>query len=370
MDDINSSFPSTFEQIVITLRQLDISAYLDMKALLQLSAVSSDCHKIANDHIFKYCCFMPNLYCNARGVLPSITTYKFRSIAVNSGKTQYHNPAHASASERHACVSSYIESLPPHTTMLVFLYCLSGNLYHLPTQLTHFLGLSAFNFPGCFDHLPPNLTRLHLEEINMDARHCFDNLPSTLTHLTILGFGKNIVSLDHLPPTLTRLCLGDYFNLPVDHLPSKLTHLIFGATFNQQVDYLPLTLKYLCFGAGFNQYIDYLPPKVAYLYLGTSFNKPIDNLPTGLKVLLFSRLRPSTFLQHLDHLPSSLEILRLPLASTAPEAHKQKQPIFGYQKFATVISQLDKGNNYRLVYESKVFATSILYHATPGVSYY
>ena len=200
---------------------------------------------------------------------------------------------------------------------------LSPTIRHLTLKLP--LNWNANQTEGLI--LPPNLTRLSLENFNqgvddlgLELTHLvlgskfnqpIDFLPISLTHLIL---GKDFdQGVDHLPPNLLRLEFSNYsssrFNQPVDNLPSKLTHLNLGWAFNQTIDFLPSSLLYLEVGMHFNRPIDLLPPNLSRLKLGHQFDQEVDLLPESLQTLDLGHCY--LFNREINNLPSSLLILNL-----------------------------------------------------------
>lgn len=70
-------------------------------------------------------------------------------------------------------------------------------------------------------------------------------------------------------------------------------------------------LTELEFTHSFNQPVDHLPPSLQILKLKDDFNQRIDHLPDGLLVLRFDGFASCAFNQPIDHLPSSLDTLKL-----------------------------------------------------------
>lgn len=95
-----------------------------------------------------------------------------------------------------------------------------------------------------------------------------------------------------------------------------------GSIFNQSVDHLPSSLEYLRLGEKFNQPVDKLPPSLTYLEMGRDFAKAVNNLPPNLTHLKLLRGPP------LDKLPSNLTHLRV-YAYYSPLTHSKIPKIVG-----------------------------------------
>lgn len=244
-----------------------------------------------------------------------------------------------------------IDHLPNSLTYLKLMAANSPPLDHLPLSLD-FISFSFLNLLFPPDHLPPNLTKLHLEVTNfftfpldhlpsslvsldlainealfpitqfnhlpssllhLETEHNWEGLPPNLTHLYLPSVDTSLYSIPH---NLTSLAIGDAFNALLPPLPSSLTTLILGASFDQPLENFAqlVSLSTLRFISNleatlFNHPIDELPLSIRVLELGDGFDLSVSSLHN--KQSLVYLYLGTNFNQPVDNLPPSLQYLSL-----------------------------------------------------------
>jgi len=206
--------------------------------------------------------------------------------------------------------------------------CFPDSLRHLKMERLPFRAI---------ERLPSSLQCLFID--NSRTAFTLPDLPASLEELKF-AFNTNFnepVRHDklqrlHLPssfnqalhaadlPALQVLSVRSGFDQPLDDLPSTLAQLdLYGPNpYAHSLDHLPGSLQKLKLVRQYDQPLDKLPHSLRELRCENSSDQPFDALPSGLTLL---DLRLSKFNRPLDRLPESLEYLGLPGPFNHPLDH-------------------------------------------------